>query len=146
MTEQREFALYMTKLMKIWLYVWVLSFGVGAIAFPILILTLEIEGERPPTIILFIIPIFALCWVYYFLSFPHKIILDSEKVQFKSIFRNKIILLKDIISIKPSNCGFGFLAVRTSHRTVRLLNQFDCFHDFVATVKDKNPNVEIRGC
>ena len=53
---------------------------------------------------------------------------------------------REIESIKPYSSQFGFLIVRTSGGKIRLLNQFDGFHDFILKLKTANPAVELRGC
>ena len=46
----------------------------------------------------------------------------------------------------PSGQFFGFLVVRTKNKKIKILNQFDGFHDFILNLKSKNPLIELRGC
>ena len=88
------------------------------------------------------------CWLWYvILSLPHTIAVHADdQIEFVSIIRRKRFLPLEIKSIKPEASQFGFLVVQTNRGKVRLLNQFDGFHDFLTNLKSKNPSVELRGC
>jgi hypothetical protein len=52
----------------------------------------------------------------------------------------------EIQSIKPERSQFGFLVIRHTGGKIKILNQFDGFHEFIADVKGNNPLIELRGC
>jgi hypothetical protein len=88
------------------------------------------------------------CRFWYLIgSTPYKIaVLETAEIEFISVIRTKRLLFTDIESVKPDRGHFGFLIIR--HRTgkIKLVNQFDGFHEFVLKLKAKNPSAEIRGC
>jgi hypothetical protein len=104
------------------------------------------QGDGPPRLV-------GIVWIgiiglysYWVLSLPHTIIVSqSGKVEFMSVLRKRQTTLREIQSIKPDT-QYGFLIVRTSSRKIRILNQFDEFHDFLARLKAANPNVKLQGC
>jgi hypothetical protein len=80
-------------------------------------------------------------------SQPHKIVLDPDgTIAFISILRIRNLSARDILSIKPEGTTYGFLVVRTERSKIRIIAQFDGFHDFLARLKAMNPAVELRGC
>lgn len=87
-------------------------------------------------------------WLWYvILTIPHRITVQADdQIEFVSILRRKRLLPLEIKSIKPEASQFGFLVVKTNRGKVRLLNQFDGFHEFLTNLKTKNPSVELRGC
>lgn len=105
------------------------------------------EGNGPPRL-------FGVFWLgmvgwnwYWILSLPHKInFSDRGEITFVSLLRRRTVSGTEIESIKPYQGQFGFLLVRTAHCKIRLLNQFDGFHDFIVNLKAINPSVELRGC
>jgi hypothetical protein len=83
-------------------------------------------------------------WV---LGIPHTIMFhQDETVEFTSVLRSRRIPVREIVSIKPEGTTSGFLVVRTESSKIRLLAQFDGFHDFLTRLKARNPAVELRGC
>jgi len=87
-------------------------------------------------------------WLWYMvLSIPHTITVQADdQIEFVSVLRRKQFLPLEIKSIKPEASQFGFLVVHTNRGKIRLLNQFDGFHEFLTNLKGKNPSVELRGC
>lgn len=83
-------------------------------------------------------------WV---LGIPHTIMfLQDETVEFTSVLRSRRIPVREIVSLKPEGTTSGFLVVRTESSKIRLLAQFDGFHDFLTRLKALNWAVELRGC
>ena len=83
-------------------------------------------------------------WV---LGIPHKIMLHQDgTVEFTSVLRSRRIPVREIVSIKPEGTTYGFLVVRTESSKIKLLAQFNGFHDFLTRLKAVNPLVELRGC
>jgi hypothetical protein len=105
------------------------------------------KGNGPPRF-------FGLLWLgivgwnwYWILFFPHKItVSETGEITSLSLLRRRSVSGAEIESIKPDRGQFGFLVVRTANRKIRLLNQFDGFHDFIINLKTMNPSVELRGC
>jgi hypothetical protein len=54
--------------------------------------------------------------------------------------------MREINSIKPYGSQFGFPQIKTNTGKIRLLKQFDGFHDFLLNLEIVNPTVEIKGC
>jgi hypothetical protein len=92
---------------------------------------------------------FAISAIYliYFLHLPHRITLAEDgTVEFISLWRRRTVRADEIKSIKPEGTQFGFFMVRTARRKIRILAQFDEFHDFLARLRASHPGVELRGC
>ncbi len=84
------------------------------------------------------------CWI---LSIPYKIqVHETTEIEFISRMRRRGIKAMEIQSIKPERSQFGFLVIRHTGGKIKILNQFDGFHEFIADVKRNNPSVELRGC
>jgi hypothetical protein len=84
--------------------------------------------------------------LFWILRFPHEIVLQNDgTIQFKSVIRKVQMHATEIKSMKPANGTFGFLIIVGKH-TVRLVAQFDNFHEFVTKLKQHNPSVITRGC
>jgi hypothetical protein len=105
------------------------------------------EENGPPRIFgVFWLGMIGWNW-YWILSLPHKItVSETGEITFISLLRRRSVTGAEIESIKPDRGQFGFLLVRTGNRKIRLLNQFDGFHDFISNLKTMNPSVELRGC
>ena len=71
---------------------------------------------------------------------------ETGEITFISLLRRRSVSGGEIESIKPDRGQFGFLVVRAANRKIRLLNQFDGFHEFIINLKAINPSVELRGC
>jgi hypothetical protein len=105
------------------------------------------EGNGPPRL-------FGILWLgmvgwnwYWILSFPHKItVSETGEITFVGLLRSRSVSGAEIKSIKADRGQLGFLVVRTANRKIRLVNQFDGFHDFIINLKVTNPSVELRGC
>ena len=83
-------------------------------------------------------------WV---LALPHKIILHQDgRIDFTSVLRKRTVSARDVLSIKPEGTTFGYMVLRTDQAKIRLIAQFDGFHDFLTQLKALNPAVELRGC
>jgi hypothetical protein len=105
------------------------------------------EGNGPPRFFgIFWLGIVGWNW-YWILSLPHKItVSETGEITFISLLRRRSVSGAEIESIKPDRGQFGFLLVRTANHKIRLLNQFDGFHDFIINLKAMNPSVVLRGC
>lgn len=84
---------------------------------------------------------------YWVLSLPQRIsVSETGQIEFRSPLRRRRVTSGEVVSIRPAGGQFGFLTVRTARGKIRLLNQFDGFHDFLTELKARNPAVELRGC
>jgi hypothetical protein len=93
------------------------------------------------------LPCHSLWKCLWVLSLPHKIMFHQDgTIEFISVLRRRSVLARDVVSIKPEGTAYGFLVVRTARSKIRLLAQFDGFHDFLTRLKAINPTVELRGC
>jgi hypothetical protein len=108
---------------------------------------LPAKGPPPPRFI-------GIVWLgvlvlngYWVFSIPHSILVtETGAIEFRSLLRRWLVTPMEIESIKPQATHVGFLTVRTVHGKIRLLNQFDDFHEFLSNLKQMNPSVEFRGC
>ncbi len=134
--------LYLSSAMKI------MIFGMLSIFLIVGVLIVSgILGNEPPKLVgLLLLGIAGWNW-YWVLSFPHKIFVsDSGKIEFISVMRKKQLTSQQIKSIKPALTQIGFLVIRTSLGKIRIVNQFDGFHEFIFNLKNSNPSIEIHGC
>jgi len=104
------------------------------------------KGEPPQFIGIFFLAM-AGCFSYFVLSIPHKInVYNNIEIEFVSLIRKKRVSPTEIESIKPRASQIGFLLINTSHGKIRILNQFDDFHEFISNLKTNNPAIQLRGC
>ena len=106
------------------------------------------RGNSPPRFVGVLILLAAGISLYgAVLSVPHTIkVSENGSIEFVSFVGAKRVQSRDIRSIKPYGGRVGYLMIRTDHDRIRILNQFDGFHEFIARLKETNPRVEIRGC
>jgi hypothetical protein len=84
---------------------------------------------------------------YWVLRIPNRItVTDDGYIEFIGPLRRKRFAARDIHSIAPDAGQVGFLVIKTDRGKVRILNQFDEFHEFIAWLKTNNPAVKLRGC
>ena len=141
----KTYSLYLTKAYKLMIFMY-LAFPVAGI---ILLLIMAFIGKDfGPIFIIGIWMLFITGFFWYgVLATPHKITMAPDgSITFISVLRRKKVNASEIFSIKPELGYMGMLFVRSSRSKVRLLNQFDEFHEFIAKLKSMNPTVTIRGC
>jgi hypothetical protein len=104
------------------------------------------KGEPPQFIGFFFL--LGAAWFWYFVSStPYKIkVYGNFEIEFISLIRRRRVSPVDIVSIKPYGSQFGFLLVKTNRGKIKLINQFDGFHEFITYLKATNPLIELRGC
>jgi len=88
-------------------------------------------------------------WNFFWLfSYPHRIIVsETGEITFKSVLRQKKTSIAEIKSIKPDPKYMAcFLEIKTKNGKIKILHQFDDFHEFILHLKEKNPSIELRGC
>jgi hypothetical protein len=145
MEDQKVYPLYLDLTTKVVPFVILVMFiALGA---PMIVGGLTVHGGPPFA--------FALLWTgiigivgYQLFSIPYRIAVNEQtsEVEFVSLLQSKRWRATDIISIKPVRGQVGFLAVTSRVGKVKLLNQFDGFHEFIAWLKAHNPSVDLRGC
>ncbi len=105
----------------------------------------SVEGGPPRLFGIFWLAMVAFYW-YWVLSIPHRIdVSETGQVKFISAVRRRLTTFHGIRSVMP-DAQLGFLIVRTDCGKIRIMNQFDGFHDFITRLKTANPAVELRGC
>ncbi len=148
MSEMKTYELNISRLFKIMVFGMLFLFVVITIFLLIGGIFFFEEGEGLGLFIgLFLLAIVA--WNYYWvLSIPHRITFsEAGEITFISLFRSREVPVSEIESIVPDPLQFfGFLVVKTQGRKIRIMNQFDGFHDLILNIKSLNPSVEFRGC
>ncbi len=146
MEEPRVYNLYLPRGMKLLLVLLPLAFiggGVGIISWSLF----SPHPKAPPLAVGLIWLAIAAIYLFYFLSIPHRLTLATDgTLEFTSLLRRRTLRADEIRSIKPAGAHFGFLVVRTDKGRIRLLAQFDGFHDFLTRLQVLHPGVELRGC
>ena len=116
--------------------------GFAMIGVPLLVRS---PKAPPPLFGVFFLGVICIL-LFNFLSLPHRITLAPDgAVEFRSILRRRVLRIEEIRSIKPSS-HLGFFLVRTDGAKIRLLAQFDNFHDFLTRLQAINQTIELRGC
>ncbi len=145
MEEPRVYKLYLQpglKLVVVLVFVALIGIGV-AIAIPAFLH----ESKAPPPLAGVIFVIVILINLIWILRLPHQIILSPDgMVEFVSLLRRRVVRANDIRSIRPHGTQLGFFMVQTEQGKIRIVAQFDGFHDFLTRLKALHPGVELRGC
>ena len=141
----KTYALYLSGWAKITSFIPVGIFTLMAILF--LSGVFKNTKGGPPEIIGVFFLIMA-AWFWYFISsLPYQIkVYGNVEIEFVSLLRRRRISPMDIVSIRPYGSQIGFLLVKTNRGKIKLLNQFDGFHEFIANLKAANSSIELRGC
>jgi hypothetical protein len=144
--EPKSYTLYLSFMLKLMIFG---TLGLFTVVGLLMVsgIFLSAGGNGPPRL-------FGIFWLgmvgwnwYWILSFPHTIaVSETGVITFISLLRRRSVSGIEIESIKPERGQFGFLVIRTAHRKIKLLNQFDGFHEFIVNLKTMNPTVELRGC
>jgi hypothetical protein len=125
--------------------VWLVAFGIfGAVLMFIGTYDLDAPGL---TLMAILLPIPAVLIAMQWWRLPTRIqLFEDGRVRFESWVRKTEVNVGDICAIKPGSWSPGYLDVTTRRGKIRILTQYEGFHDFIARVKQLNPTVEIRGC
>ena len=126
--------------------VWLIMLTIGILVLPMVVLS---ANSSPPGAAVFLLVWlgFVLFGAYGSLRSPHLIKSHADNtVEFVSRIGRLRVPASEIRSIKPGGNNIGFLQVQLPKKRVLILNQFDAFHEFLAELKDANPEVELRGC
>ena len=105
------------------------------------------NGSAPPAIFaVFWFGFLAFAW-YQVLSLPQAIVHHpDDRLEFRSMVRKRIVPIRDLKVIEPVPNQFGFFRFRHSNGKVVALIHFDGFHELLAEIKAKNPEVRLLGC
>jgi len=105
------------------------------------------QGSAPPAIFaVFWFGFLAFAW-YQVLSLPQAIVHHSDdSLEFRSIARKRVVPIRDLTAIEPVPNQFGFFRFRHSNGKIVALMHFDGFHELLAEIKAKNPDVQLLGC
>ncbi|MCL4504072.1 MAG: hypothetical protein M1438_19790 [Deltaproteobacteria bacterium] len=146
MEEPRVYKLYLQPGLKLvlgFLLVVFVGIGVAIAVLPSLIQTSKVPP--PPVGMIFLV--FVVVYLAWILSLPHRITFAGDgTIEFISLLRRRTVRAEEIRSIKPEGSQLGFFMVRTGRGKIRILAQFDGFHDFLTRLKAMHPTVELRGC
>ena len=146
MAEPTVYKLYLQPGMKLVLaLVLIVLVGMGlAIA---VLPALSQSPKAPPPLVGLIFLVFIVVYLVWILGLPYRITFAGDgSIEFISVLRRQTVRAEEIKSIKPEGSQFGFFMVRTDRNKIRILAQFDGFHDFLARLQAMHPNVELRGC
>jgi uncharacterized membrane protein len=87
-------------------------------------------------------------FLHFALRIPIEITIDEDQVSFRGRIRTVKIPVRDILAVQT---GKWFdpnrfqLDVVHKRGKLTMINQFSEFPDFLATVKELNPSIEIKG-
>ncbi len=146
MEAPRVYELYLQPGMKLILVLMFIGF-IGAGASIIVIPRLYHLQNAPPPLVGVIWLAFVCFYLFWILALPLRITLAQDgRIEFISLLRRRLVRAEEIRSIKPHGSQIGFFLVRTDHAKIRLLAQFDNFHDFLTRLESLHPGIELRGC
>jgi hypothetical protein len=141
----KTYTLYLSRWAKITSFIPVGIFTLMAILFLSGIFK-NAKGGPPEFIGIFFLIMAAWSW-YFISSLPYQIkVHGNVEIEFVSLLRRRRFSPMDIVSIQPYGSQFGFLLVKANRGKIKLLNQFDGFHEFIANLKAANSSIELRGC
>ena len=106
------------------------------------------RGEGPPWFVgVFFLAVAGFNAYYWVLRIPHRIsVTEDGYIEFTGLLWRKRVAVRELRSIMPDSGQLGFLTIKTDYGKVRILNQFDGFHEFLLWLKTNNPSIELRGC
>jgi hypothetical protein len=145
MVNNKSYRLYVQPYLKVMIFGVLVLFTIIGLLMVTGLLS-SAKGDGPPRLFgLFWLGMIGWYW-YWILSVSHTIVVsESGQVDFIGVVRKRRTTMREILSVK-SDTQFGFLMIKTSSGKIRILNQFDEFHDFIIQLKAANPGVELRGC
>jgi hypothetical protein len=145
MEESQVYKLYVQPRLKAALALGFIAFaGVGV---ALLLPSIIRDSKAPPPLVGVMFLVMLLLSLGWILSLPTRITLAADgTVEFISRWRQRTMRAEEIRSIKPEGSHLGFLVVRTDRGKIRILAQFDGFHDFLIRLKARHPTVGLRGC
>ncbi len=146
MEEPSVYKLYLQPGMKLVLVaVFIAMAGIGV---AVVIVPAYLHAPKAPPRLVGLMPLaIIVIYLLWCLNLPYRITLAGDgTVEFISLLRRRAVRADEIRSIKPEGGQLGFFVVRTDRTKIRLLAQFDGFHDFLNRLQARHPGVELRGC
>lgn len=144
--EPKIYPLYVSLFLKILIFcILILFTGVGIF---MIWYTSAFPGDNVPPPLLGVAWLMAMLlpWIWT-LTIPYRIRVDDlGAIELKSLLRTRTLNPADVISIQPDSSQLGFLILKHRGGKIRLVNQFDGFHDFLNNLKTVNPDIILRGC
>ena len=83
--------------------------------------------------------------IYFYIQLPYKVILKENKIEFKSIFFKKYLLLNDLVSIK-SSLGMQLISFNFNKKKIIMLNSINNLHELITNIKKINKKLFTVGC
>jgi len=144
--EPKIYPLYLSLFLKsLMMLILVLFTGVGIFLLWYTIAN-PVDNTLPPLLAVLWLTAMLLPWIWV-LTIPYRIRVDDLGViELKSIVRTRTLNPADIISIQPDIAQLGFLILKHRGGKIRLIHQFDGFHEFLNHLKSVNPSITLRGC
>jgi len=144
--EAKIYTLYLSLFLKILMVLVLLLFT--AVGIFLLWYTSVHTGDAVPP------PLLAVAWLtatllpwIWLLTIPYRIRVDDlGAIELKSLVRTRPLNPGDIISIQPDISQLGFLIIKHRKGKIRIVHQFDGFHEFLGNLKAVNPSITLRGC
>jgi hypothetical protein len=143
-TDENIYKLFLPLGSKVFLFGMLFAFlGVTILMF---LLPYIVSGpDTPPAFIGFFWLLIVGWNLFLILRIPHEIVLHNDgTVEFNAVIRKVQMNAGEIASMNPANGTFGFMIIK-GKKNLRLLAQFDNFHDFISKLKQHNPSIIIRG-
>jgi hypothetical protein len=144
--EPRVYNLYLQPGLKLLLVVVFVALAGAGTAIIVLPWLFHAPKAPPPLVGVIFLSVIGLN-LFWLLSLPYRITLAQDgTIEFISLWRQRVVRTEEVRSIKPEGSHLGFFVVRTDHSKIRMLAQFDDFHDFLTRLQALHPGVELRGC
>ena len=106
-------------------------------------------GTDQPLWPMLIFWLFAIIGFWYLpeISAPFEIMVsDNSRIEFRGFRKTTVLFPQDIKSLKGNFYLQGIILLKHSKGDILLFSQADNFHEFIAFLKNSNPNIEISGC
>jgi hypothetical protein len=87
----------------------------------------------------------AVYGIFSFIRMPYKITIENEALTFKSIFSERTIEINSLKMIKTNINNFLIFFKHTDGK-ISMLNRINGNHDLITEIKNKNPQIIIKGC
>jgi len=113
-----------------------------------MLVPLERKPEGLTALLIALLMAVVSLWIWYqCLRIPVEItVYETGRVHFRSPIRQESLDVTDILSIKDPRWMFPQIVyVRHRGGTIEMISQMDDFHDLIATLKSKNPAIEVSG-
>ena len=144
MTESKTYPLRVSAVTKIMVPCFLAVFTLAGLLIPFAEPTQD--GLSPAIFAVFWFGFLAFAW-YQVLTLPQAIVHHADdSLEFRSVARKRIVRIGELQVIEPVPNQFGFFRFRHLNGKVVALIHFDGFHELLADIKAKNPDVRLLGC